>query len=379
MDGSASEDSATDFARLWQVLAKVVAPTTLVTALMVYFGWARASVTYRVFGLDQSVLGLSLQDYLFRSIDATIEPLAGLLLAVMIAIPVHLLLTGLFSRLRAAARWAVAAVAAAGAGACLAGLAGITGLGRYRSEWPIVPMSLGLGVMLIGYAVHLHSLTSGRRLWPGGESPPLRTARRVAFMGLLILTALWSAAVYAQNRGVDVARDLVVDARRLPGVVVYAPERLPIEGPGVQESALPVPPGDRPRHRYRYDGLRLLIHAGRQYFLLPVCWRGDGRSRVIGLPDDKTLRLEFFRVTGPPRPAPPAQCRRRPGSRGSRRRTVRRARRTFHRTPVPTDRRSAAAGRRVRPKVSSGGTVRSYVVRDPDHMRRRSPRGHPTT
>ena len=56
---------------------------------MVYFGWARTSVHYAVFGIDQGTLGLSVQDYLLRSVNETFKPLAVLLLALLVAIPGH--------------------------------------------------------------------------------------------------------------------------------------------------------------------------------------------------------------------------------------------------------------------------------------------------
>ncbi|MBG0824144.1 hypothetical protein HS048_25890 [Planomonospora sp. ID91781] len=292
--GEQQDRASSDFARLWHVLANVVAPTTLVTSLMVYFGWVQSNIVYGAFGMDQSVLRLSLQDYMFRSVGATMEPLAWLLFAIVVLVPLHVLFVRLLSGHRAVARWVVPAVAAVGFVLCLVWIIGGTGV--FRSALPIVPMSLGLGVMLLGYAVHLHAVVVHRRIWPSGESPALRIVGRVSFAGLLLLTLLWSAAVYAQIRGAGMAGDLLADSRRLPGVVVYAPDRLRIEGPGVVERELRPSPGEKPRYRYRYDGLRLLIRADRHYFLLPVCWTVGGDSRAIALPEDPAVRLEFFRL-----------------------------------------------------------------------------------
>jgi hypothetical protein len=51
--------------------------------------------------------------------------------------------------------------------------------------------------------------------------------------------------------------------------------------------------GDRRlRYRYRYTGLRLLIHAGGQYFLLPRHWV-RGRDSLVALPQDGDVRLEI--------------------------------------------------------------------------------------
>ncbi|GAA3148213.1 hypothetical protein GCM10010466_43990 [Planomonospora alba] len=303
--GRGAERAVSDATRLWRVLTNIVAPTTLVTGLMVYFGWAQSAIVYRAFGIDQSVLALSPQDYMFRSVSATMEPLAWLLFAVVVLVPLHVLLIRLLLRHRGPARWIVAGVAAAGFVLCLVAIVGSTGV--IRSALPVVPMSLGLGVMLLGYAVHLRTVLVHRRFWPMGESPALRLVGRVSFAGLLILTLLWSTAVYTQLRGADIARDLLADVRRMPWAVVYSPERLHIEGPGVVERDLGGgAAGGKARYRYRYDGLRLLLRANGRYFLLPVCWTVGGVSRVVALPEEASLRLEFFRIPRGWRPRCPA-------------------------------------------------------------------------
>jgi hypothetical protein len=45
-----------------QIVSLVVAPTTLVTALLYYFGWSSTGAEARNFGLEQSLLGLSTTD-----------------------------------------------------------------------------------------------------------------------------------------------------------------------------------------------------------------------------------------------------------------------------------------------------------------------------
>src|SRR4051794_8995316 len=43
-------------------------PVTIVTALLVYFGWARSQRQAQAMGLDVSQFGYSTQDYVLRSI-----------------------------------------------------------------------------------------------------------------------------------------------------------------------------------------------------------------------------------------------------------------------------------------------------------------------
>src|SRR5919106_2211839 len=53
-----------------EVITTFVAPTTLVGALVFYFGWTRTRAWWLYFGVDPSVLGFSNQDYVLRSVNA---------------------------------------------------------------------------------------------------------------------------------------------------------------------------------------------------------------------------------------------------------------------------------------------------------------------
>ena len=76
-------------ARLWPAIssaASVVAPLSLITALLFYFGYASSRAQYEYFGIDVDTIGLSSQDYAMRSPQALLTPLlALLLLAVAVA------------------------------------------------------------------------------------------------------------------------------------------------------------------------------------------------------------------------------------------------------------------------------------------------------
>jgi hypothetical protein len=64
----------TGFSRLTRILGQFVAPTTLVTALLFYFGWAHVYFFFDYFGIDSSVLGASTSDYVMRRVDALFIP-----------------------------------------------------------------------------------------------------------------------------------------------------------------------------------------------------------------------------------------------------------------------------------------------------------------
>ncbi|MGW0479231.1 hypothetical protein [Nonomuraea sp. NPDC003214] len=286
-----------DLARLGSVLAHIVTPTTIVAALMVYFGSVRTNTFFSSLGVDQSVLGLSIQDYALRSVASTIEPLAVLLLAVLVALPAHAVLVRRLAARPAAMRRFVIALDVLGFVAVVAGVLGLAGWVEYKVRAPVAPACLGLGVLALGYAASLRARGLPRP--PGYTVEPhgVRVVRRAIFVALLAVLLLWSVAVYAQLRGLRAVEQLRHSPALLPGVVIYTPHRLYLEGPGVTETRLP---DETAKFRYRYAGLRLLIRADQRYFLLPSCWATTPQARAIALHDDPSIRLEFFHVTTPP-------------------------------------------------------------------------------
>jgi hypothetical protein len=71
----------------------VLAPTTVITALLFYFGWARTNALFGRLGIDQCALGFTVQDYLLRSVNSTFRPLSVVLLAATAGLSVHIALS----------------------------------------------------------------------------------------------------------------------------------------------------------------------------------------------------------------------------------------------------------------------------------------------
>ncbi|MFI7442746.1 hypothetical protein [Nonomuraea indica] len=61
--GETSSWSASDLP-IVRILGAIVAPTTVLTAILFYFGWSRAYWFHDYFGVDATLLGLTTQDYL---------------------------------------------------------------------------------------------------------------------------------------------------------------------------------------------------------------------------------------------------------------------------------------------------------------------------
>ena len=288
---------AEGFSRLWKIVGQLVAPTTLVTVLLIYFGWVRTSVIYEVFGISYSTLGLTVDDLLLRSVSTTFTPVALVLLLMVVVRPAHILTVRLLGMNSMTERLVPLLVSVGGALATATGLLGFTRIVQYSVEWPLVPIGLGLGMLLFSYGAALRRAT---RSEVAADSPSGSATRspdaqdllqRVALAAVVLLSAFWALAVFAQLNGISAAEQIARQPRSLPGVVIYASNRLHLSGPGILES--PLYSDAEAMYRFRYDGYRLLLRSNEKYFLLPLHWSPGARAVVLA--DDASLRVEFFR------------------------------------------------------------------------------------
>jgi len=266
----------------------VLANVTVLTALLVYFGWQRSESHARALGFDESVLGMSIRDYLLRSVGAAfpvvgVIALVGLLWAVL-----DESITALMSnRDRGARSESVLSVFS------FSWIWLPMVLVMVWQVWPVVgylglPLSFGAGVLLSLYASHLRRLPGG---W--SEQPDWRRGAVIGFTFLVVAVSLfWAATSYADVLGRRLARELPAQLDGLTRVVVYSAERLHISAPGAAEEPLD---GAASRYRFRYTGLRLLDRVGGKYFLVSEGWTRV-HGVVVALPDnDTTIRVEFVR------------------------------------------------------------------------------------
>ena len=65
-----------------ETIAGVLAPITVITGLLYYFGWVRTAAIFSHFGVDQRILAYSIEDYLLRSAGVAFRPLAFVLIGV---------------------------------------------------------------------------------------------------------------------------------------------------------------------------------------------------------------------------------------------------------------------------------------------------------
>lgn len=269
-----------------------LANITVLTALLVYFGWRRSETQTQRLGIDESILGLSTREYLLRSVGPVLVLLVGVAVVALVWVAIDRRLVPLVRSPSQSPteqrRMTLLLGFMSAAWLVLPGLVWLLGYVLRETAFILFPASIGIGVLLMQYAAHL-------RL---DEAKNDRAVRRrnvvaLAFTGLLVGVCLfWTASNYAEVNGARLASDYVGRIDRLPGVAVYSQSRLHLDGPGVVEAELV---GDEASPRYRYTGLRFLEHAGGTFFLV-----SDGWTRTYGVvfmlrDSDETVRLDFIR------------------------------------------------------------------------------------
>jgi hypothetical protein len=279
----------------------LLANVTVVTALLVYFGWRRAETHADRLGIDESVLGMTTREYVLRSVGPVLVLLVGIAVCGLGWMALERRITPpLTASETAAARRGLAALGLAWL--ILPGLVYLLGFVWPATAFVLFPASIGAGALLWVYAARVRRRRSGGdpTAVPAdgpADGPADDRSSRVALglVGLLVLVCLfWTASNYAQVLGDRLADDFVGDVHRLPGVVVSSERSLFLDGPGVDEVPLPGSE-EEGALRYRYEGLRLLEHTGGHYFLV-----SDGWSPTYGVvwvldSDDDSMRLDFVR------------------------------------------------------------------------------------
>lgn len=276
----------------WVVL--LVPPTTLVTALAIWFGWAMTDSRSSYFGLDLSTLELTTTDYVMRSPDALISPAIFLAFAVLVGLGVHAVVRRILHSdvdVRTI-RLIATMLAVLGFVAVVLAVHSLFGddLELRHVHRLLRPALLGGGALCMAYSFFvLVAVTDRPSTRPSsGPTPAWERAVYLALTALMILSLFWATTLYARAEGRQRAEDIAEHLHIQPGVSVYSAESLAIG------SSVPVEHNTMPdaRYRYKYSGLRLLVRSGDTFFLLPDGWtRADGT--LIVLKDEPSIRIEL--------------------------------------------------------------------------------------
>jgi heme/copper-type cytochrome/quinol oxidase subunit 2 len=292
----ADESKTSQFERYLSLGASVVAPITVISALLFYFGYVSSRAQYAYFGVDVDTIGLSTQDYVMRSPQPLLVPLLALVMIAVALVALHLAVTAWVARTRAErARTVTRRVLYAGLVVLAAGITLII-LYPVLADWPyynlVTPIIVAVGAGAVAYSWRLVSrLPQPDALPAPPASPALRRMGQVLLWVLVVATLFWSTATIAQWSGRGLARHDARHLDRLSSVILDTKERLFITDPFIKETALPASEGQTFHYRYRH--LRLLIEGKDRMFLIPDTWSASDSTLVVPLDDSVRVRFQF--------------------------------------------------------------------------------------
>jgi hypothetical protein len=316
-----SEPPGRQVERWLGVATSVIAPATLLSGLLFYFGYVSSRAQYEYFGVDVDTIGLSTQDYVMRSPQPLLVPLLVLTVLAVLALLAHAAIgRRIFAsgsqdggpprldRYRQLAQRTV-----------LVGLAVLVGgmalllCYPYLREWAlfalVTPVLIASGAALAGYGARLQARLQPPRP-PSEPDDVARHGRAQADNSLLALrryaggalvvvivaNIFWATATIAQWSGRGLAHYNATHLDRLPSTILDTQQRLFLRSPGIEETALPAAPGQTFRYRYRH--LRLLIEGNDRMFLVPDRWSASNSTLIVPL--DGTVRVQFQFENDPP-------------------------------------------------------------------------------
>jgi len=294
------EPEAAALPQLLKLAGSIVAPTTLLTALLFYFGRLHSYWFFRHFGLNFTVLDLSTQDYIIRSVDGLFVPMIVIAIVGLIALTgfwaVHVALIRRGSP--TLTRRVVLAVAVVGLVLLVVSIVALFRPDAFAATLGLPGLLLAAGVLLLAYAGRLLR-TAARTPGPVARPVWIPVAEWGGVFLLVSIGLFWAVAYYSASVGT--ARALEVEARLAnePGVVLFSAQSLSLTAPGVTEVVCANPAA---AYRFRYDGLKLVLRSGDQYVFLPTAWTAAGGAAVV-IPRTPSVRLEFTPSTAAIEPA----------------------------------------------------------------------------
>lgn len=262
---------------------------SVITALLFYFGASHAYWFFDYFGVNSTVLKLPPEEFLMRSVDGLFVPLVALATVGLLVVWGHRIAE---PRL-AEANWVhsnrsirlrAATTAVLGSALVAIGLFNVYGLDVLNVHLTVPPLCLIAGVLLLMYASRTH-----QRLRAAKGHPARGMLEWAGVFVLVSLGLFWAVHDYSAAAGVGRARAAAEALPGYPAVVVYSEQDLNLRGPGVRETRCA---GDQTAYRFRYEGLKLVMHSGDVFLLLPAQWRQSTGPAFV-LPRRDTLRFDF--------------------------------------------------------------------------------------
>jgi amino acid permease len=274
----------------------VVAPTTLLTALLYYFGWLSTNRFSRTFGIDPTTLGFSTQDYLLRAIGPAFPPLVFLACFGLLFVWIHRQVSEWihFARHAKVLRTIIRISVIMGFALVFIGGAGLAGHPLFWKDALVVgPLVFGVGIFWAAYGLYLRTEIRQRASRDGHNASGatwVPAAHLALVYSLIVLSVFWAFGDAAEANGAKRAIRVAENLSSLPGVDVYSKQDLDLGTGTVKRDEISNP---NSLYRFRYSGLKILVHSAGKYFLVPHNWPDSTRPVAIILPDDGSLRFEF--------------------------------------------------------------------------------------
>ncbi|MEO3868516.1 hypothetical protein ABGB18_06770 [Nonomuraea sp. B12E4] len=272
----------------------IIAPTSLITALLFYFGYLATRARFEYFGVYLDLVNLSTPDLLLFGSEALYVPVVIVGLAVLVSTGLRLAVQWLLADpgRDTVSGWVTLAVLLV---SLLLLLRAVIGLAPQvaRTEYPgITALSLTLGALLLTYCETLWRTLAARRPQAAWTPPPatVRTAR-LALIALMVAGLFWTANSFSFLYGNGQALNDAQNLPERPPVILDTHDPIQIPPKGVVHIALP-----DEKFRHRYIGLRLLVESDKRLFLVPARWSRT-TSRTIVIENSSDIRLQL----APPR------------------------------------------------------------------------------
>ncbi|MEV1177971.1 hypothetical protein [Nonomuraea sp. NPDC049784] len=271
-------------------LAEAIGPTTLVTALLIYFGYVATRARYDYFGVSLEMTGLSNQSLLLDGLEVVYVPAAMICLGALLVIGVHAVVSWQLARRPGDVTNTFLAAGIALVGVLMVGRAMIGIFLQDSSTSTSInptPFALAFGPATVAYGIHIHGKNRGRPLM----SPRLARNGALSALGLAVAGLFWASTQIAWAYGIGLGEEDAQKLQTRAEVILDVKEPLQDVPLGITHIPLSTTAKD-PNFAHRYRGFRLLLASGGRLFLVTPKWK-LGRDQTIVVPYDNSIRIQL--------------------------------------------------------------------------------------
>lgn len=262
----------------------------MITALLLYFGWARSDAQSRWMGIEVSLFRFTTQDYVLRSISTLYLPILASAVIGIVWLAAHRAVTDKIDRdgMNDAIRVICRVTMLGGLGIAILGVV----LPAFTRTWEpgtvVWPLMIAIGTALAVYGRHL-SRRGQEHARPRHAIARPPDVLEAVLVGIVIAAAMfWAVQGYADIVGRGYAQRYEDSVSSLPRATAVSESPLGIDSPVVRTEEITT----GPKTLYRTTGLRLLAESGGRLFLMTEGWTVQNGS-IIVLDEDDSVHWQF--------------------------------------------------------------------------------------